>query len=512
MMERRPQPQAYRSVGLAGHRSFRSDSGSSAGPAGLSTPPFLLTPQRNIQLYAFVLSALASASIGSWAFLNNKPLSTEENLVGLSIIVISLYYSFKWYISRKKFLPFVEIYSLVVGVYYGLPMIFGTNDAFVSTFVTQENRVKTGLVVLLSLIITSMFYRLTEKPTRRDTYRTIKVIPHRTAVGIFQTFLALSTIYNLLFVLGVVQPLIGNFLATMNILSTNVLGTISSYILFRLIGEGKLSKNQVYGTIILIFFSTIVISSGLMLINIILWILPPILGYTLGHGRIPLKVIVLLVGMIAVLSIGKGTARSIYWGTPITSVVDIFQRFTDWTNISFVAFQAESTTSTSMLTDRLNFSGVLGMVIQRTPEEVPFIGGTTYAMLISMIVPRFIWPEKPDGHAATIFLGIHYGIHTLNEVIATSIGIGLLGESYANFGMFGIVVFSIFIGWVLGYAHRVDITAPPLSMRSFVLIGLLNSVTKIEFALVEIIIPLIQIGVLLLLIYGWLFRHQKSNR
>ncbi|MBF0424951.1 MAG: hypothetical protein HQL66_03915 [Magnetococcales bacterium] len=463
--------------------------------------------------YPLILTVVVVTVVGLVAAWNDKAYSLEEGILGLVIIAFSFHSTSRWLVLRKKGMPFVEMYSFVVGLYYGLPMIAGMNGVFGKFVINHEFRVRTGLAVLASLVVTLAAYTWSKGAVRlKENSIAPKEIPLRMATFIFQAFLALSTVYNILFQIGVVQPLLGGFQATMNILLTNVMGTVSSYVLFRLIGEKKLSRRQTVFTAGSMLISVLVILNGLMLVNVVLWVFPALLGFTLGRGRVPIKMVILVVSVVALLSIGKGTARNIHWGSRINSVGDIYNRLVDWTNISLQAFQMDSDANTFVLADRINFSGVLGMVIQRTPDEVPFIGGTTYAMLPSMIVPRFLWPEKPDGHAATIYLGVHYGVHTIDEVIMTSIGIGLLGEAYANFGFTGVFVFSGLLGWVLGHAHRMDARAPPLSVRSFFLVGLLSSVTKIEFALVEIIIPLVQIVAMLLLIYGWLVRRRQIPR
>ncbi|MBF0153969.1 MAG: hypothetical protein HQL64_09550 [Magnetococcales bacterium] len=493
-----------RTVGPEGGVAFRQ-------PVPRYDPWADAPPKSNSQYPILTTAAVtfAVALVGIW---NGRTLSMEEGILGLVIVAFSFHSSSKWFTLRKKTMPFIEMYSLIVGLYYGLPMVIGTNGAFSRFTVNYDNRIKTGLVVLASIIISLVACSWSKSLVKNNPKPVAsKEIPHETAVLIFQTFLVLSTVYNIMFQIGLIQPYLGNYQAVMNILLTNVMGMVSSYVLSRMAGENKLSKKQTAFMLVFILISTLVIISGLMLVSVVLWIFPGILGFTLGRGRIPFRMIVIIGVAFTLLSVGKGTARTIYWGSQISSVSDIYQRLTDWANISLQSFQSNTETSSFMLADRMNFSGVLGMVIQRTPEEVPFIEGTTYAMLPSMIVPRFLWPEKPDGHAATIYLGIHYGVHTIDEIIMTSIGIGLLGEAYANFGFFGVVVFSGIFGWILGYAHRIDLHASPLSMRSFSLVGLLTSITKIEYALVEIAIPLVQIVVMLFVIYGWLVRRRRSH-
>ncbi|MBF0138559.1 MAG: hypothetical protein HQL65_20205 [Magnetococcales bacterium] len=495
-------PEAYRSAKTLPNRDTAASQGKPV-PIHARSPVNKIKP--NLQSYPIFLTFLVTLSISISAAWSKKPLSLEEGILGLCIIGVTFHGSSKWFFSANKSMPFIELYTFVVGIYYGFPMILGINSTFGVFYVDEENRIRTGIVVLSSVIITLFTYSFAKRSRLSDISKSVKLIPKDTAINIFTFLLTMSTIYNGLFMVGIPQQYLGNFLATFNTILVNVIGTVSSYVLFRLMGEGHLSKAQTTFTIILVLIGGVIIISGLMLVNVVLWILPSILGFTLGRGRIPLGVVILLLFILTFLSMGKGATRNIYWGSGVTSFSDAFQRLSHWAEISMETFQDTSSTTQSLIIDRLNFSGVLGMVIQRTPNEVPYVGGTTYAMLPSMIIPRFLWPDKPDGHAATIFLGLHYGVHARDQAILTSIGIGLLGEAYANFGVPGVIVFSWLLGWILGFAHRMDTHAPPLSMRSFVFVVLLNSITKIEFALVEIIIPLVQIYFLLFIVYGWLF-------
>jgi hypothetical protein len=79
---------------------------------------------------------------------------------------------------------------------------------------------------------------------------------------------------------------------------------------------------------------------------------------------------------------------------------------------------------------------VLADVVQRTPRDIPYWGGTTYYSLIGFAVPRVLWPTKP-----TKTLGQDFG-HRYSYIGSwdqtTSMNFPYLVEFYANFGPIGV--------------------------------------------------------------------------
>jgi oligosaccharide repeat unit polymerase len=88
------------------------------------------------------------------------------------------------------------------------------------------------------------------------------------------------------------------------------------------------------------------------------------------------------------------------------------------------------------------------------PEKVDFIHGSSYLALLTLPVPRAIWPEKPgmvDGRVGEAFYGVTYGIPP-----------GPIGEAYWNFGIPGILLVFFLLGafykwlseWFQQYAQQ----------------------------------------------------------
>lgn len=88
-------------------------------------------------------------------------------------------------------------------------------------------------------------------------------------------------------------------------------------------------------------------------------------------------------------------------------------------------------------------------VVRRTPSEVPYWNGQTYASLIGLAIPRLIWPDKPTKELGQAF-GHRYDYVAVNDT-HTAINLPQLIEFYVNFGSWGVLVGM----WLIGALYAV---------------------------------------------------------
>jgi hypothetical protein len=93
----------------------------------------------------------------------------------------------------------------------------------------------------------------------------------------------------------------------------------------------------------------------------------------------------------------------------------------------------------------------LSMVMDKTPTDVPFWNGESYAPLIYKWIPRFIWPDKPSEQMGQIF-GHRYRILREDD-LHTSMNTPIIAEAYMNFSYFGIFAVMILMGLVIGNVY-----------------------------------------------------------
>lgn len=108
---------------------------------------------------------------------------------------------------------------------------------------------------------------------------------------------------------------------------------------------------------------------------------------------------------------------------------------------------------------RFNQGQIISRVLQAVPARFPYAEGETlYLALASSVVPRFLWPDKPEAGGVynfKRFLGV-----TLRGY---SIGLSPFGEAWGNFGRTGGIIFMFFFGlmfnfffhWLLSIARTV---------------------------------------------------------
>lgn len=120
----------------------------------------------------------------------------------------------------------------------------------------------------------------------------------------------------------------------------------------------------------------------------------------------------------------------------------------DWDTLTGAAPAATTTDDSALttglmeITERGSVTAAVFPILALVPREVDFIHGSSYLALVTLPIPRAIWPEKPgmvDGRVGAAFYGAPFGIPP-----------GPIGEAYWNFGIPG--VFLVF--FVLGAFYR----------------------------------------------------------
>jgi hypothetical protein len=97
---------------------------------------------------------------------------------------------------------------------------------------------------------------------------------------------------------------------------------------------------------------------------------------------------------------------------------------------------------------RINQGWIIARIMNWVPNYEPYAKGETIKQaVISSLVPRFLYPEK------SIAGGREYFTRFTGKLISknTSMGLGLLGEAYANYGNTGGIIFMFIIGFFYNF-------------------------------------------------------------
>jgi len=87
------------------------------------------------------------------------------------------------------------------------------------------------------------------------------------------------------------------------------------------------------------------------------------------------------------------------------------------------------------------------IIVNKTPEKIDYLYGRSYKPLLTKFIPRFIFYNKPNEDYGNFF-GLRYEILYPTD-FSTSWNIPVLNESYANFGIFGVILVMSLLGFLI---------------------------------------------------------------
>jgi hypothetical protein len=181
----------------------------------------------------------------------------------------------------------------------------------------------------------------------------------------------------------------------------------------------------------------------------------------------------------------------------VRGVMSDFRRVT-WNVPQLPPFSQRVQLMRSLLSDRLENEGMLSTlsgggrtvaqrsatmdlfadVIRRTPSEVPYWGGATYYSLVGVLIPRFLWKNKPTKELGQAFGHRYRYLHHTNK--KTSINLPVLVEFYANFGAFAVVLGMFLVGAIYAILDSIVNRPGQSVMLSMVGLTLLLPLLSIE--------------------------------
>jgi hypothetical protein len=279
------------------------------------------------------------------------------------------------------------------------------------------------------------------------------------------------------------------------------IGTASSFLLGRSWGNDELNSRAKFSVVASLAIGAVIQISSLYLINTISSVLVFFLAYISAGKRIPFVPLLCLFVVLTVLHNGKAQMREKYWqeGAPAVQVTDLPDFFKEWVDYGLDPFiETQTTTTKRGLLERASLLHMMCLVVNETDKGVPLLGGESYSYVLPMLVPRFFWPEKPSGQLAVSRLSIHYGLQSEESSRNTSIGFGVLVESYANFGMLGLAALGLLIGFFAKIITTWTRTSPLMSSGGLVMILLMAWALQIELIMAGWVSSLFQACVCML--------------
>jgi len=215
------------------------------------------------------------------------------------------------------------------------------------------------------------------------------------------------------------------------------------------------------------------------------------------------KSLVLLIAVLLVngLQVIKQDYRSIIWESKNLnqSKAEIFVELMQNQFITvdkqkesiYIDKREDASEEVEKVTTRINQGWIISKIMDYVPRKRDFLKGESVTSAITAsVLPRFLFPDKTSANDAK---KIFEKVTGLNLLEGTSLGLSLVGEFYANFGMYGAWFAMLIYGLFISFFLRIIIyfsNDSPFLVLWFVLIFF--QVIKAETYLIKILNHLIK--------------------
>jgi hypothetical protein len=423
-------------------------------------------PRTSRQLYRTGVAALV---VGIIALIRTSEVSDPGILAaGTAILVLGALPALNWARQAHAYFPVFEMFMLTSIPFYAVPLLIGHRQVLeFSDAATWQAALAT---VLFQLCAIATFSR-TRRSVVRSSSLTVSLLP-AIAYRYAQAGLWLNTLY--LYLNSFTELIPPELSIVVRAVAFGV-GTVSLFIEMRRWGAKQLMPWEKFIVALNLALQLIFLFRSLYLIVGISILLLAMIGYVSTSRRVPVVLMGLVFGVVAILHNGKSVMRDKYWiaGAPLPGLAGLPAFFDEWLNQGLLSHSAEAELGTSMLAERLferaSLFQMLCLVTQRTPVADPYLHGESYRHILAQLVPRAIWPDKPSSLESNTLLAVHYRLVAKDNPKSVSIAFGMIAESYANFGWLGCAA----LGCLLGFAYK-RISLAALGQPQFSALGLLT--------------------------------------
>ena len=177
-------------------------------------------------------------------------------------------------------------------------------------------------------------------------------------------------------------------------------------------GKRTLPPASVKSFVVLFLLFCIADAASLFLVGAIVAVLMLAVGFVLGRGRLP-AIALLAVAIFAVLHLGKGAMRERYWSQGSQGhVIQPLQYpalYAEWVQVSLenVSSREPNAQGGGSILARASNLNILLQVQEMSPHVVPYLRGETYAIIVSSLLPRLLFPDKTSPHLGSAILNVH---------------------------------------------------------------------------------------------------------
>jgi hypothetical protein len=266
-------------------------------------------------------------------------------------------------------------------------------------------------------------------------------------------------------------------------------------------GAGLLTGQRWFAALAGFLLVTALTMSGLFLVGGAVNIAAALLGYVLAAKRIPWIMLGSVFAILSILNAGKLNIRNQYWdrdnqSLKNSSIVQVPGMMVEWFAAGIggtvsKALGGKQLEGNSLL-ERTSLLHMVLAVQEATPSIIPYLEGGTYALLPSMLVPRFLQPDKTESQAGLNLLSVRYGRQRAEDTYKTTLGWGMVAEAYANYGNPAVIVVGALFGAFCGMLMRFSATAAPLSIAMLMSIASTLALCNLELDVSSLVVSMMQ--------------------
>jgi hypothetical protein len=282
---------------------------------------------------------------------------------------------------------------------------------------------------------------------------------------------------------------------------TVTLGSLACYLTGFARGAGLLTGQRWVAALAGFLSITVLSMSGLFLVGGAVNIAAALLGYVLAAKRIPWIMLGSVFAVLSVLNAGKQNIRNQYWdqdnqSLKSSSITQVPGVMVDWFGAGIGGTVSKALGSRQMesssLLERTSLLHMVLAVQEATPSIIPYLEGGTYALLPSMLVPRFLEPDKTESQAGLNLLSVRYGRQRVEDTSKTTLGWGMVAEAYANYGNPAVIIIGALFGAFCGVLMRLSATAAPLSLAMLIAIASTLALCNLELDVSSLGVSMLQ--------------------
>jgi hypothetical protein len=478
--------------------------------ASLTVSPFVVGFSSKVTLKrAFWIGTTLMALVVA---VTARPQYVESALGAVAIMVAALLPMALWIHGKVKGIPLFPVFTITHLWAFGFPLLY--EHPIVMRFPAGSQLVAGFSVAGALAIGTFCWVMASQRPVKRVSH--CAVLQERNADSLFLLILAGTVFWTIANQSGWLDFSPGIVAIVRAV--TLALEALACFVLSFRLGTGRLIGPK--GLLFKILITGLVLANlpGLLLVNSMSVAGIAFLGYTLGANRFPWVLTLLVILLFGFLHIGKSAMRLRYWAEDESVIVkpwDYPAFFAEWANVSAdeILFGSDPDLDDSQsLLERASLMQLLLYVQSMTPDAVPYLSGATYQIIPSLLVPRLFNEQKIRSHEGTYMLNIHYGFQTQEESQRTTIGFGLLNESFANFGFFGMSGLSALMGFFYAWVSRLARGMPLFSLRSLFAVLVASYAFQTEFASGVYVAALFQSTIALFALAAVVMRSAKVDQ